>query len=35
MKLEFKYTNELFNCLIKIEKYKIALYYLFLPTRER
>lgn len=35
MKLEFKYTNELVNYLIKIEKYKTALDYLFLPTRER
>lgn len=35
MNLEFKYTNELVNYLIKIEKYKTALDYLFLPTRER
>ena len=35
MKLEFKYTNELVNYLLKIEKYKTALDYLFLPTRER
>ena len=35
MKLEFKYTNDLVNYLIKIEKYKTALDYLFLPTREK
>lgn len=35
MKLEFKYTNELVNSLLKIEKYKTALDYLLLPTRER
>ncbi len=35
MKLEFKYTNNLVNYLIKIEKYKTALDYLYLPTREK
>lgn len=35
MKLEFKYTNELVNSLLKIEKYKTALDYLLLPTREK
>lgn len=35
MKLEFKYTNDLVNYLLKIEKYKTALDYLFLPTREK
>lgn len=35
MKLTFKYTNNLVNYLIKIEKYKTALDYLFLPTREK
>lgn len=35
MKLDFKYTNNLVNCLIKIERYKTALDYLFLPTREK
>ena len=35
MKLSFKYTNNLVNYLIKIEKYKTALDYLFLPTREK
>ncbi len=33
MKLEFKYTNELVSYLLKIEKYKTALEYLYLPTR--
>lgn len=33
MKLDFKYTTSLVNDLIKIEKYKTALDYLFLPTR--
>ncbi len=35
MKLKFKYTDDLVNYLIKIEKYKTALDYLFLPTREK
>ena len=35
MKLNFMYTNDLVNYLIKIEKYKTALDYLFLPTREK
>ncbi len=35
MKLEFKYTNELVISLLKIEKYKTALDYLLLPTREK
>ena len=35
MKLEFKYTKGLVNSLIKIEKYKTALEYLYLPTREK
>lgn len=33
MKLNFIYTNDLVNYLIKIEKYKTALNYLYLPTR--
>ncbi len=33
MKLKFEYTNNLVNDLIKIEKYKTALDYLYLPTR--
>ncbi len=33
MNLDFKYTDNLVNYLIKIEKYKTALDYLFLPTR--
>lgn len=35
MKLTFKYTNEIVSSLLKIEKYKTALDYLFLPTREK
>ena len=35
MRLTFKYTNALVNYLIRIEKYKTALDYLFLPTREK
>ena len=35
MKLMFKYTKDLVNYLLKIEKYKTALDYLFLPTREK
>ena len=35
MKLKFKYTEDLVNYLIKIEKYKTALDYLFLPTRKK
>ncbi len=35
MKLTFTYTNELVCYLLKIEKYKTALDYLFLPTREK
>lgn len=35
MKLEFKYTNNLVNYLLLIEKYKTALDYLYLPTREK
>ena len=35
MKLKFKYTKDLVNCLLKIEKYKTALDFLFLPTREK
>ena len=35
MKLEFKYTNNLVDYLLKIEKYKTALDCLFLPTREK
>lgn len=35
MKLSFKYTNALVNYLIRIEKYKTALNYLFLSTREK
>lgn len=35
MKLNFIYTNNMVNDLIKIEKYKTALDYLFLPTREK
>lgn len=35
MKLMFKYTKDLVNSLLKIEKYKTALDYLFLPTREK
>ncbi len=35
MKLEFKYTTDLVNSLLKIEKYKTALDYLYLPTREK
>lgn len=35
MKLEFKYTNNLLDFLLKIEKYKTVLDYLFLPTREK
>lgn len=35
MKLKFKYTDDLVNYLIEIEKYKKALDYLFLPTRKK
>lgn len=35
MKLEFKYTNNLVNYLLNIEKYKTALEYLYLPTRTK
>lgn len=35
MKLKFKYTDDLVNYLIKIEKYKTAVDYLFLPTRKK
>jgi len=35
MKLSFKYTNNLVDSLLKIEKYKTALDYLLLPTREK
>lgn len=35
VKLDFKYTKDLVNSLIKIEKYKTALEYLYLPTREK
>ncbi len=35
MKLTFKYTNALVNYLIRIEKYKTALDYLYLSTREK
>ena len=35
MKLDFKYTNNLVDYLLKIERYKTALDYLFLPTREK
>ena len=35
MKLKFKYTKDLVNYLLKIEKYKTALDFLFLPTREK
>lgn len=35
MKFMFKYTKDLVNYLLKIEKYKTALDYLFLPTREK
>lgn len=35
MKLEFKYTNELVNSLLKIEKYKTALDYLLCYLQER
>ncbi len=35
MKLKFEYTKDLVNYLLKIEKYKTALDYLFLPTREK
>ena len=35
MRLTFKYTNDLLNYLIRIEKYKTSLDYLFLPTREK
>ncbi|HPX84298.1 MAG TPA: Fic family protein [Bacilli bacterium] len=35
MKFHFKYTNNLVNYLLKIEKYKTSLDYLFLPTREK
>lgn len=35
MNLKFIYTNELVNSLLRIEKYKTALDYLLLPTREK
>lgn len=35
MKLEFKYTNQLVNYLIKIENYRASLEYLYLPTRAK
>ena len=35
MLLNFKYTDKLVNDLIKIEKYKTALDYLYLPTRTK
>lgn len=35
MKLKFKYTTELVNELIKIEKYKSSLDFLYLPTRTK
>lgn len=35
MKLDFKYTTDLVNELIKIEKYKSSLDYLYLPTRTK
>lgn len=35
MNFNFKYTNTLVNDLIKIEKYKTSLDYLFLPTRAK
>ncbi len=35
MKLNFKYTNDLVHYLLQIEKYKTALDYLYLPTREK
>lgn len=35
MKLQFKYTNDLVLYLLKIEKYKTALEYLYLPTRAK
>lgn len=35
MELTFKYTTNLVNYLLEIEKYRTALDYLFLPTREK
>lgn len=35
MKFNFVYTNEIVSYLIKIERYKTALEYLYLPTRAR
>lgn len=35
MKLDFKYTNEIVTYLLRIEKYKTALDYCYLPTREK
>ncbi len=35
MKFNFVYTNEIVDYLIKIERYKTALEYLYLPTRAR
>ena len=35
MKLTFKYTDSLVSYLLEIEKYKTALEYLYLPTREK
>ena len=35
MNFNFKYTNNLVKSLIEIEKYKTALEYLYLPTREK
>lgn len=35
MKLDFKYTNSLVTYLLGIEKFKTALDYLYLPTREK
>ena len=35
MNFTFKYTDSLVSYLLKIEKYKTALEYLYLPTRER
>ena len=35
MKFSFVYTHEIINYLIKIERYKTALEYLYLPTRAK
>lgn len=35
VKLSFQYTNNIVQYLLKIEKYKTALDYLYLPTREK